>query len=267
MHLERSSDISNGEATTVGSISENGISHSFDDRSLESFIDSVRSAQTEYDIFKLLKGICAEHNFERFLVTRQPRDGSFTTRIGEFVVLTNWRPELLHKCIESDFFSKFDVYPQLAESAVPVTRDWREEIQTVTDDTSQRQMAMLIENGHCGIAYIPCRTHSMVGGVSYAGERGKCSHTEMQRIAYRSSHLFARLEEVRETSLENNPLSAREIECLKALASGQTQVEVGHSLSLSEHTVSYHVASACRKLGAKNTINAIAIVFEKGWLR
>jgi DNA-binding CsgD family transcriptional regulator len=53
-------------------------------------------------------------------------------------------------------------------------------------------------------------------------------------------------------------LSPRELECMRWVADGKTDAEIGGILSISEATVKFHVNGARRKLGARNRAQAAA---------
>jgi two-component system nitrate/nitrite response regulator NarL len=53
------------------------------------------------------------------------------------------------------------------------------------------------------------------------------------------------------------PLTARELEVVQLLASGQTNKEIGHHLGVTEHTVKFHVNSILGKLGATTRTEAV----------
>ena len=58
-------------------------------------------------------------------------------------------------------------------------------------------------------------------------------------------------------------LSARELQCLKQAATGQTAHQIADFLGISERTVRFHLGNAYRKLGAQCRAQAIAIAMRK----
>jgi LuxR family maltose regulon positive regulatory protein len=54
------------------------------------------------------------------------------------------------------------------------------------------------------------------------------------------------------------PLSARELEVLAALAAGQTTAEAASALFVAPGTIKSHTGNIYRKLGARNRTEAIA---------
>jgi NarL family two-component system response regulator YdfI len=60
------------------------------------------------------------------------------------------------------------------------------------------------------------------------------------------------------------PLTPRESEVLQMLASGLGNKEIASRLSISEHTVKFHVASILGKLGASTRTEAVSIGIRRG---
>lgn len=80
-------------------------------------------------------------------------------------------------------------------------------------------------------------------------------------IAHERSRVLAKL------ALVRNPLvtmSARELECLRWVAAGKTDWEIGVILSISATTVKFHVNGARRKLGARTRAQAVARLMLSG---
>lgn len=65
----------------------------------------------------------------------------------------------------------------------------------------------------------------------------------------------------------DNPLTRREIEIMQHLADGLTTKDTAKILGLSGGTIRNYVLIILDKLGAKNRIEAITTVKEKGWLK
>jgi DNA-binding NarL/FixJ family response regulator len=60
------------------------------------------------------------------------------------------------------------------------------------------------------------------------------------------------------------PLTPREREVLQMLASGLVNKEIASKLSISDHTVKFHVASILGKLGASTRTEAVALGIRRG---
>lgn len=65
---------------------------------------------------------------------------------------------------------------------------------------------------------------------------------------------------------ENNILSTREKEILKALVAGKNYKKIGDELFISPHTVRKHVANIYEKLHINNKAQLINIAYEKKWI-
>ncbi|GGS66411.1 DNA-binding response regulator [Planobispora rosea] len=64
----------------------------------------------------------------------------------------------------------------------------------------------------------------------------------------------------------DNPLTSRETEVLRLIASGAEPAQVAAELFLSHGTVRNYLASAVSKLNARNRMDAVRIATEAGWL-
>jgi LuxR family quorum sensing-dependent transcriptional regulator len=74
-------------------------------------------------------------------------------------------------------------------------------------------------------------------------------------LAHERCHVLANLASA-ESALVT--MSARELECLRWVAAGKTDWEIGMILSISARTVKFHVRGACAKLGARTRAQAAA---------
>lgn len=62
------------------------------------------------------------------------------------------------------------------------------------------------------------------------------------------------------------PLSPREIDALTLIAMGYSRAQAAESLSISEHTIRVYIEGARHKLGAQNTVHAVARAMSSGLL-
>ncbi len=98
------------------------------------------------------------------------------------------------------------------------------------------------------------------------------------RSVYRGESALSRLMTLRvmkELSQPNKPddvqntptLTQRELDVLRAIATGKTNEEIGTELFLSTNTVKYHVHSILDRLKLKNRRQAVAYARERGWVK
>ena len=77
--------------------------------------------------------------------------------------------------------------------------------------------------------------------------------------AFRES--FRRAEE-----LHTNPLTSRELDVLRYVASGMRNRDIGERMDISEQTVKNHVSTILHKLGVPNRLRAATFAVREGWL-
>jgi DNA-binding NarL/FixJ family response regulator len=75
--------------------------------------------------------------------------------------------------------------------------------------------------------------------------------------------LFARLSPLDDQPLEE-PLTPRELEVLQLLAQGMANKTIARTLTISEHTVKFHVNSILAKLGAQSRTDAVVRASRAG---
>lgn len=58
-------------------------------------------------------------------------------------------------------------------------------------------------------------------------------------------------------------MTARDEQVLRAISEGRTAKEAAHYLNISEHAVEYHLLSARKSLGARNTVEAVSLFIQR----
>ncbi|XCY66729.1 response regulator transcription factor [Streptococcus iniae] len=71
---------------------------------------------------------------------------------------------------------------------------------------------------------------------------------------------------IEEVAFSSNPLSLREQEILKEVATGSSNQEIAETLFLSHGTVRNYMSSILIKLSASNRTDAVRIARDQGWL-
>ena len=74
------------------------------------------------------------------------------------------------------------------------------------------------------------------------------------------------LERPDSTPNSGDKLSERELECMRWVAAGKTDWEIGMILAVSSSTARFHIENARRKLVASTRAQAVAILFARGLL-
>jgi DNA-binding NarL/FixJ family response regulator len=67
--------------------------------------------------------------------------------------------------------------------------------------------------------------------------------------------------------LHHDELNEREVEVLRELAAGKTNIEIGDGLCIAIGTVKSHISSVVVKLGAANRTQAAVLGVHHGYVR
>lgn len=106
----------------------------------------------------------------------------------------------------------------------------------------------------------PCGTDACLAAVRSAGDLSKRDRVALQTIA---QYAFAKVSGMVASDLSKyEKLTNREREVLTWVASGKSAWEIGEILGISKRTADEHSQAACRKLGAANRTQAVAIALQ-----
>ena len=138
-------------------------------------------------------------------------------------------------------------------TATPLQRRWR-------DDNLAADIAV-------GYA-IPDRSGGDLKVLSLAGEHSDLHPLDLKVLHFAGIEALTRMQElgVKRPAAMKSPLSRRECECLKWIAAGKTDWEIGAILALSEKTVNVYVERAKRKLGVQTRTQAIVYALRGGFI-
>ena len=89
----------------------------------------------------------------------------------------------------------------------------------------------------------------------------------VRRVAGGEALVPAKIASMLTESMSHPELTARELQVLRQLATGQSNKEIGEKLKITEHTVKAHVKSILVKLGAMGRTEAIAVATKRGLIR
>jgi DNA-binding CsgD family transcriptional regulator len=113
--------------------------------------------------------------------------------------------------------------------------------------------------------------HGYVASVSMTSverdlDLGPSQRAGLQTIALLAHERCRALADVAPIEIPVNAMSARELECLRWVAAGKTDWEIGMILSISAATAKFHIDRARAKLGASNRAEAAARLALSGFL-
>lgn len=182
----------------------------------------------------------------------------------------SWPEEWLIEYRDNDYV-RYDLMPTMARiSAVPFT--WLEVLSGRVETPKQRAFhARVRELGVADGFAVPIHLP--------AGDVGLCVSVSTHPIADREERLalhlaslyaFQRCLELGSDAIEastmKNPLSPREIECLRWVLEGKSDTDIGKILGISPTTVHFHVERVKGKLGVRTRTQAAATVMTLGYL-
>lgn len=138
-------------------------------------------------------------------------------------------------------------------AATPLQRRWRDD-----------NIAARVTVGYA----IPDRSSGDLKVISLAGESPDLHPLDLKALHFAGIEALNRMQEL---GIKNNPapaspLSRRERECLKWIAAGKTDWEIGAILSLSEKTVNVYVERAKHKLRVQTRTQAIVQALRGGYI-
>ena len=104
-----------------------------------------------------------------------------------------------------------------------------------------------------------------VAGFLFGGEKPDTTALARAMLQVLSHAAFARYRTLKHTRRPFTPhgLTVREIQCLRAAASGQNDAQVGSDLGISSRTVRFHMDGAKGKLKANTRVQAIAKALQE----
>ncbi|MBL8780919.1 MAG: hypothetical protein JNL06_08230 [Alphaproteobacteria bacterium] len=97
-----------------------------------------------------------------------------------------------------------------------------------------------------------------VWGAGFSGFDPDTSQPAQSVLSASVHEGYLRFRELLDSTRSDSPLSPRESECLKWVADGKTDFEVGKILGISPRTVRFHIRNAKTKLGVATRIQAVA---------
>jgi DNA-binding CsgD family transcriptional regulator len=97
-----------------------------------------------------------------------------------------------------------------------------------------------------------------VWGAAFTGLDPDTSQAAQAVLSAAAHEGYRRLCELLDADTAGSPLSPREGECLRWVADGKTDFEVGKILGISPRTVRFHIRNAKTKLGVATRIQAVA---------
>lgn len=99
---------------------------------------------------------------------------------------------------------------------------------------------------------------TLTGWVCFAGDRDSVDRRTLHTLAAASYASWMYGSALKRRALDTDTLTPREIECLRMVAIGRTDDQIGDALGISNRTVRFHIGNVKTKLRVRSRIQAIA---------
>jgi len=205
-------------------------------------------------VFVIAASPLARAGLENLLAARDIKvagsDGTFDDLAGK---LSDAAPDMV--LIDSSG----EVFEPLLDSLISsgIASDFR--VVILADDLSVESLTEALRAGISAVLPGDISPDQFVAAIHTAASGLIVQHPEYVRAALpKTPGVTHALDELAE------PLTPRESEVLRMLASGLGNKELAARLKISEHTVKFHVASILGKLGAGSRTEAVAIGIRRG---
>ncbi|MGV2068258.1 helix-turn-helix transcriptional regulator [Agrobacterium sp. 22-226-1] len=233
-------------------------------------VDCVREIadlNTQFDIFRFLKRLTEAWEFKAFMVL--DLSSEVASELSQYTIITSWPAELLQRYDEEGMLQTSRVMAQLKKSTVPfsVSMDF---LVRGEGEIAKKTVINLFERFEMiNSVWFPVHDITMRrGAVSFSGNKTAVPASRLAELFYISSHVFARLSEIRRLDLRvPETLSEREIDCLNWTAAGKTSAEIAEIMMLSEHTINHYLNRATKKLDTVNRTQAVAKALRVGLIK
>ncbi|TPW26422.1 LuxR family transcriptional regulator [Martelella alba] len=238
------------------------------DKTLE-VIAQIDRCQTFSSLMHALTNFTSKFGLDCLIAGTMPGGRETKASLKDRFLLSGFDPGWLERYINNRYVEVDPVIERIKRSSVPFL--WSEiqnsshaPVGTVGRRVLNEATEFRLREGFA----VPLWTTDFVAAVSLAGEHAELSPSERGMVALASTYAVTKamtLNNIR-SERQRASLSPRELECLKWVAAGKTEWEIGMILNISEHTADRHLANVHRKLGAVTRPQAIANAFRLGFI-
>lgn len=247
---------------------------SFSESSLQSYVEEISNASNRQEIFNLCSKIAAYFEASYFTyILLQPNDFHNL----KYKIVSNINVNWANKYEEQLYFQ---VDPSVRECIQSFTPSfWNTQKYAFNQLTTKAKT--MVEDAHYHglragvlIPVFDCRGINGVFGLGLDVDLyNSHSQKHLEQIVPYISYLgvfihqsMIKLFELEESE-QKESLTKREKDCLCWAADGKTASEIGSKLFISENTVKFHSKNILKKLGARNTAQALAIGILNGVIK
>jgi LuxR family transcriptional regulator, quorum-sensing system regulator BjaR1 len=225
------------------------------------FIDEIESVETGSALLKVLSDGLAKFGFTSFLISGLPEPRSdFKTH----TILNGWPAEWYERYMSYGYYAEDAVAKRARETVDPFL--WSEAANGVRKGGMADRIMSEAKEAQLDDGFV-VPIYGLNGdqyGVTMAGrnfDKREKSKSSLQMMSMYAHHRLCALNEAQEAELRRKRriirLSMREQECLRWVAAGKSDWDIGEILRISSRTVEIHVHNARVKLGAVNRTQAV----------
>jgi DNA-binding NarL/FixJ family response regulator len=122
----------------------------------------------------------------------------------------------------------------------------------------------LLEAGAAGYILKNAREEELIGAIRSVFEGESVLHPSIAKKVL--NRFSAQSQAAQSTQAEIDSLSPRELEVIRAAATGDTNKEIAKVLDISPRTVQVHLANIFSKLGVGSRTEAVLYGIKRGWI-
>ena len=226
---------------------------------------AIAAANSQPEVLAALER--AAHAFDFSYVTMIVKPTGIEETLSRILVRTTLPAAFVQEFDRNRFLLQCPILPTLFTSMLPRTWTLDGLKQEFGEEYPSGVMHLMREFRLNTTIVMPL--HSLEGErflLRFDGDRAPLQQAEVNELGMISLHAFDVFEKIRRTDrlALPSPLSGRELEVVRWTAQGKTSVEIGHILSLSDHTINAHMTNAIKKLDCVNRTQLVAKAIRLG---
>ena len=238
------------------------------DETLE-FIERIETAPNAQAISGELISITSRYGLDLLIAGTMPTPRANSSAQRENVLFQGWPVPWLQRYIERGYVFVDPVIRRIQSNLSPF--DWAD---AEPDPEHEESARYVMEEGRehglgAGFAVPLITLEGDIAAVSLGGERMEVPPKAEGMISLISTYAMGRAIQLRAKMAPKpkEPLTSREVECIRWAAAGKSEWEIGAILGISEHTAERHLLNAKNKLRAVNRVQAVAEAIRTGIIR
>lgn len=235
-----------------------------------SVIRSLQQASTPDEVCERLTSFTSQYGLKSVLAGTAPTKNQAQQDAKSHAFAWSYPKEWMDRYVDQGYAVIDPIIRRVEQSLSPFL--WSEAVNTIPIENLSKAKKMMGEAAEFDLksgVVIPLLTlDGAFAAVSMGGDYIEIPDNRLGTLNLVASFAMARAIEMRsmEGLRTEVGLTPREIECLKWVADGKTEWEIGAILRISEHTADKHLSNARRKLKAVSGPQAIAHAMRLGVL-